>query len=130
MVSSTETRARVANSSGVDPRSGLVINRAGARHHFDDRPLLVFWEATKACDLSCFHCRASAQPEPASDELSYAEGRTLVDELSAMGRPRPILILTGGDCLKRPDIIELLTHADGSGDAVFLGPSVKSLPMY
>ena len=126
MVSPTETRAFVANSSGVDPRSGLAINRAGARHHFDDRPLLVFWEATKACDLSCFHCRASAQPEPASDELSYAEGRTLVDELSAMGRPRPILILTGGDCLKRPDLIDLVTYAAERSVPVAVAPSVTA----
>jgi L-lysine 2,3-aminomutase len=79
-----------------------ATGRPRSRRRFDDRPLLVFWEMTKACDLACFHCRASAQPTPAPDELSEAEGRALIDELSSLGSPRPILILTGGDCLKRP----------------------------
>ena len=26
---------------------------------FEDRPLLVIWEMTQACDLRCVHCRAS-----------------------------------------------------------------------
>jgi len=107
---SIDTPQHVRTLSGVDARSGLVVSRVAARRHFDDRPLLVFWEMTKACDLSCFHCRASAQPEPDSDELSGGEGRALIDELASMGRPRPILILTGGDCLKRPDIIELVSY--------------------
>jgi MoaA/NifB/PqqE/SkfB family radical SAM enzyme len=25
---------------------------------FDERPFIVIWEATQACDLSCVHCRA------------------------------------------------------------------------
>ena len=29
---------------------------------FDRAPLLVIWETTQACGLSCRHCRASAQP--------------------------------------------------------------------
>jgi radical SAM protein len=126
MMSLTQTAERVSIVPGVDPESGLVVSRSGARHHFDDRPLLVFWEATKACDLSCFHCRASAQPEPGGDELSYAEGRALVDELSAMGRPRPILILTGGDCLKRPDLIDLVTYAAECSVPVAVAPSVTA----
>ena len=27
-------------------------------------PLVVIWEVTRACDLACFHCRASVQPQP------------------------------------------------------------------
>ena len=111
---------------GVNPQSGLLRSRVAARRHFDDRPLLVFWEMTKACDLSCFHCRASAQPEPDRDELSDAEGRALVDELASMGRPRPILILTGGDCLKRADIIDLVTYASECGVPVAVAPSVTA----
>jgi radical SAM protein len=127
MVMSIDTPQHVRNFPGVDPHSGLVVSGMAARRQFDDRPLLVFWETTKACDLSCFHCRASAQPEPDRDELSDAEGRALIDELASMGRPRPILILTGGDCLKRPDIIELVTYAGGCGVPVAVAPSVTTL---
>ena len=98
--------------------------RPHARRRFDDRPLLVFWEMTKACDLTCFHCRAGAQPEPAPDELSEAEGRALIDELAALGSPRPILILTGGDCLKRRDVVDLVAYASARKVAVAVAPSV------
>jgi radical SAM protein len=126
MVISIDKLERVGILPGADPRSDLGHSRVTARRHFDDRPLLVFWEMTKACDLSCFHCRASAQPEPDSDELSDVEGRNLIDELATMGRPRPILILTGGDCLKRPDIIELVTYATERGVPVAVAPSVTA----
>ena len=126
MVMSIDTPQHVRTFPGVDPRSGLDVSRVPARRHFDDRPLLVFWETTKACDLSCFHCRASAQPEPDRDELSDAEGRALIDELASMGRPRPILILTGGDCLKRPDIIELVAYAAECGVPAAVAPSVTN----
>lgn len=126
MVMSIDTPQYVRTFTGVDPRTGLVVSRVAARRRFDDRPLLVFWETTKACDLSCFHCRASAQPEPDRDELSDAEGRALIDELASMGRPRPILILTGGDCLKRPDIIELVAYAAECGVPVAVAPSVTN----
>lgn len=125
MVSPTSTLERTGIFLGVDPLSGLEICDQSVRRPFDDRPLLVFWEMTKACELSCFHCRASAQPEPAADELSQDEGRALIDELASMGRPRPILILTGGDCLQRRDIIELVTYASERAVPVAVAPSVS-----
>jgi len=93
---------------------------------FDDRPLLVFWETTKACLLACYHCRADAQRSPGPGELSTAEGRALIDELAALERPRPVLILTGGDCLMRPDIVDLATHAQARSVPVAIAPSVTA----
>ena len=91
---------------------------------FSQRPLLVFWEMTKACDLACFHCRANAQRLAGSDELSTNEGFALIDTLAAIGRPRPILILTGGDCLMREDIVQLATYAASVNVPVAIAPSV------
>jgi radical SAM protein len=91
---------------------------------FSDRPLLVFWEMTKACHLACLHCRANAQYEGGPDELSTDEGRALIDELAAVGRPRPILILTGGDCLMRDDIVDLARYARQHDVPVAIAPSV------
>lgn len=104
-----------------------ALSRTMARRQFEDRPLLVFWEMTKACGLACLHCRACAQLEPSEDELSEAEGRALIDELAAMGRPRPILILTGGDCLKRPDLVNLISYASERAVPVAVAPSVTDL---
>lgn len=98
---------------------GLVTNR-----RFDNRPLLVFWEMTKACALACSHCRADAQCSVGPDELSTAEGFALIDDLSTVGSPRPILILTGGDCLMREDIVEIAAHAKQMHVPVAIAPSV------
>ena len=95
-----------------------------ARGQFNERPLLVFWEMTKACHLSCFHCRANAQLVGAPDELTTHEGRKLIDSLAAIGSPRPILILTGGDCLMRDDIVELAAYAQSVRVPVAIAPSV------
>lgn len=120
----TKTVVHHGRSHETDEPRAMNVRQSGSRRQFDDRPLLVFWEMTKACDLACFHCRACAQPEPSADELSSAEGRALIDELAAIGRPRPILILTGGDCLKRHDIIELVAYAAERSVPVALAPSV------
>ncbi len=92
---------------------------------FDRVPRLVFWETTKACPLACVHCRAVAQCDPAPDELSTAEGKAIIDELAGAGRPVPVLILTGGDCLQRPDLEELTAHAQRAGVPVAISPSVS-----
>jgi radical SAM protein len=96
------------------------------RGQFESRPLLVFWEMTKACGLACQHCRACAQLEPGPDELSTAEGFALIDGLAEIGRPRPILILTGGDCLQRDDIVEIARYAQSRLVPVAISPSVTS----
>jgi AdoMet-dependent heme synthase len=94
--------------------------------NFDDQPRLVFWEMTKACPLACVHCRATAQPDALPGELTTAEGRDLIDEMATAPRPRPILILTGGDCLSRPDLVELAGYAHHVGVPVAIAPSVSS----
>ena len=78
---------------------------------FSQRPMLVFWETTRACLLACRHCRASATTQAPPGELSTAEGRALIEQVAAFGRPSPILVLTGGDCLLRPDLFHLVDYA-------------------
>ncbi len=99
-------------------------SHASSKAPFERRPLLVFWETTKACQLACYHCRADAQLTGAADELSTEEGATLIDSLAALGRPRPILILTGGDCLMRDDIVDLAAYAQSVNVPVAIAPSV------
>lgn len=91
---------------------------------WDRRPLLVFWETTRACLLSCRHCRASAQRDPLPGELSSEEGLQLIEDLAGFGSPGPVLILTGGDCFLRPDLEQLVSHARARGLHVALSPSV------
>lgn len=91
---------------------------------YSQRPMLVFWEVTRACQLACTHCRASATPQALPGELTHDEGIALIDQIVGFGRPYPILILTGGDCLMRPDIFELADYANAQGVPVAMSPSV------
>lgn len=95
-----------------------------AHRDYAQRPLLLFWETTRACHLACRHCRASAQREPLPGELSTAEAHGLIETIASFGDPHPILILTGGDCLLRPDLFELLGHARELAIPVAVAPSV------
>ena len=92
---------------------------------FDERPFLVIWETTQACDLSCVHCRACAQPLRSSLELSTGEARHMIDEIAEMHVP--VFVLTGGDPLKRPDIFELVEYAASRGVRTSLTPSATPL---
>jgi radical SAM protein len=87
------------------------------------RPFLVIWETTMACDLACRHCRAEAIPENDPLSLTSREGRTLLDQIEGFGRPRPLVILTGGDPFKREDIFELVAYGTEIGLPIAVSPS-------
>ena len=76
-------------------------------------PFLIIWETTQACDLSCLHCRASAQPDPHPGELTTREGEALLRQASEMGTP--IFVLSGGDPLKRSDLCQLIATGASLG---------------
>ncbi len=92
---------------------------------FNERPFIVIWETTQACDLACVHCRACAQPVRSALELSTDEAKRLIDEVSAL--KAPVFVLTGGDPLKRPDIFELVEYASSHGVRISLTPSATRL---
>lgn len=89
---------------------------------FDQAPLLVLWEITRACELACLHCRAAAEPRPAPGELDAAEARELLAEIRGMGAP--LVVLTGGDPLLRPDAVDLVRHGTAAGLRMTMTPSV------
>lgn len=90
---------------------------------FDRAPFIVIWETTRACALACVHCRAEAMPRRDPDELTTEEGKGLLDRVIAFGAPPPIVVLTGGDPLRRPDIVALVAHGTRQGLSVSLTPS-------
>lgn len=83
--------------------------RMNPKFDLNRTPLVVIWEVTRACDLTCFHCRASAQPSRNPLELSTHDAKQLIDDIAELNPP--IFIFTGGDPLKRPDIYELVQYA-------------------
>lgn len=97
-----------------------------SRKSFDHSPMLVFYELTRACDLVCLHCRACAQKQRNPNELDTEQSKRLIDQLAQFPDP-PMLILTGGDPLKRSDIYELIDYAVGLGIDVSITPSATPL---
>ena len=88
---------------------------------FDVSPFIVIWEVTRACDLACKHCRAEAVTFRNPLELSTAEGKRLMDDVRKFGSP--LFVITGGDPLKRPDIIELVEYGTSIGLRMAMTPS-------
>jgi radical SAM protein len=80
---------------------------------FNQHPFIVIWETTNACDLACAHCRAQAQPDPLPGELTHEEGMALIDSIAQMGAR--ILVLSGGDPLKRKDLTLLIRRGKEQG---------------
>lgn len=94
--------------------------------NYAERPLLVFWEMTKACPLACAHCRAHAQHVAMPGEMSTAEGERFLEDVAGFGSPSPILVLTGGDPLARPDFFKLLEKGHALGLKLALAPAVSA----
>jgi len=92
---------------------------------FNQSPLLVIWEVTQSCDLACVHCRASARPERDPGELTTEEGYQLIEEVKRFGNP--LMVLTGGDPLKRPDLFELMRYSIAGGLRTNITPSATPL---
>ncbi len=92
---------------------------------FDSAPFIAIWETTQACDLACQHCRANAQPLRDAGELTTAEATALMDRLREFG---PIVfVFSGGDCFKRPDIVELVEYGAKLGLRMGITPATTSL---
>jgi AdoMet-dependent heme synthase len=92
-------------------------------YDLNDRPFMIIWETTHACDLACRHCRAEAIPEHDPLSLSFEEARRLLEQVEKFGKPRPIFIFTGGDPFKRPDLFDLMAYGNQLGLAMAVSPS-------
>lgn len=88
---------------------------------FDQAPFLVIWEVTRACDLACKHCRAEAVTFRNPHELSTEQAKQLMNRVRDFGQP--LFVITGGDPLKRPDILELVAHGSSIGLRMAMTPS-------
>src|SRR5262245_4906165 len=88
-------------------------------------PVVAIWEVTRACDLCCVHCRAAATPRRDPDELGTAEALDLVEQLAELGPG--VVVLTGGDPFKRPDLERIVAAAVERGLRIALAPSVTPL---
>ncbi|MBA2847934.1 heme b synthase [Thermosulfuriphilus ammonigenes] len=84
-------------------------------------PRLVAWEVTRNCNLNCVHCRAAATRGPYEGELSTEECLRVLREIRELGQP--VIILTGGEPLLRPDIFELASYGTELGLRMVMAPN-------
>jgi len=82
---------------------------------------LIAWEVTRSCNLACKHCRAEAHLDPYPGELDTDRAKALIDTFPETGSP--IIIFTGGEPLLRPDIFELVSHANAKGLRCVMAPN-------
>jgi AdoMet-dependent heme synthase len=74
---------------------------------------LLFWETTKACNLSCRHCRAVPQRRVGPEELTTRRAFDLIDAVAKVARP--VFVLSGGEPLYRPDIFDIAEYGAETG---------------
>jgi radical SAM protein with 4Fe4S-binding SPASM domain len=92
---------------------------------WNDSPVLIFWELTRACDLKCKHCRAEAIPDRQPGELSTGE---IKEHLRRIGEETScVVVFTGGDPFRRDDLPELVETCEEAGLKPALTPSTTPL---
>ncbi|WP_158855288.1 TIGR04053 family radical SAM/SPASM domain-containing protein [Halorhabdus sp. CUG00001] len=87
-----------------------------------ERPVVLIWELTQACDLACKHCRAEAEDLRHPDELTTEEGKQLLADAADFGDDQ-LVVLSGGDPLYRDDVAELVEYGTEQGLRMTLTPS-------
>ena len=74
---------------------------------------VVIWNLIRRCNLTCKHCYSISADIDFPGELSTEQVFTVMDDLKAFGVP--VLILSGGEPLLRPDIFEISQRAKAMG---------------
>jgi len=89
-----------------------------ARHGHTPPGPVVIWNLTRRCNLTCKHCYALSADHDYPGELSTDEVFSVMDDLR--GYRVPVLILSGGEPLLRPDLFEIAARARDKGFYVAL----------
>lgn len=74
---------------------------------------VVIWNLIRRCNLTCKHCYSISADTDFAGELSTADVFRVMDDLQAARVP--VLILSGGEPLLRPDIFEIGRRAKEMG---------------
>lgn len=75
-------------------------------------PKWIAWELTERCNLSCIHCRCSADMYH-KDYFNTDAAFKLIDEIAS--RYNPVMVLTGGEPLLREDVFDIAKYGTDKG---------------
>jgi len=95
-----------------------ALNKGKNNH---DTLRLVAWEITRNCNLACVHCRAAATRGSYDGELDSNTCFRVLNEIAEVGKP--IVILTGGEPLLRPDIFNIARYGTDLGLKMVMAPN-------
>ncbi|HIJ91132.1 MAG: radical SAM protein [Desulfobulbaceae bacterium] len=77
-------------------------------------PKWIAWEITRRCNLKCVHCRSSSGLEAKGHpDFSLAEAKRVLDDIAAYSKP--VMVLSGGEPLLRPDVFEIANYGTSLG---------------
>ena len=87
-----------------------------------DTPFLVALNLTRRCNLKCAHCYLDAgmRRNGDPDELNTKEVFKVIYDIAALS-DETMVVITGGEPLLRPDILEICSHATKLGLMVVMG---------
>lgn len=74
---------------------------------------VVIWNLIRRCNLTCKHCYALSADHDYEGELNFEEVCSVMDDLKAFRVP--VLILSGGEPLMRPDIFAIAERSRDMG---------------
>lgn len=74
---------------------------------------VVIWNLIRRCNLTCKHCYSISADKDFAGELSTEEVYRVLDDLKSFRVPA--LILSGGEPLLRPDILDIARRAKSMG---------------
>lgn len=78
------------------------------------QPKWIAWEITRRCNLRCVHCRSSSTAEVAGHpDFSLERARAVIDDIASYAQP--VLVLSGGEPLLRPDVFDIAQYGSGKG---------------
>jgi Fe-coproporphyrin III synthase len=95
-----------------------IIQPTPVRPYRDAPGPVVIWNLLRRCNLTCKHCYAGSADKDFAGELSFDEVDTVMQDLRAFRVP--VLILSGGEPLMRPDIFDIAGRAKQLGFSVAL----------
>jgi heme b synthase len=77
-------------------------------------PKWIAWEITRRCNLRCVHCRSASEEEiKGHPDFSTAEAFRIIDDIVSYAKP--VVVLSGGEPLKREDVFELARYGTDKG---------------
>ncbi len=66
-----------------------------------------------AANLNCVHCRCSSDMSAAAGDFNTPEAFRLIDDICEVSKP--VMVLSGGEPLLRPDIFEIAEYGTAKG---------------